>query len=137
MEEIHILDRFVDDREFRNYIHTILIKNGFTDAKIDDERIADGDFVNDNDILARSDGTRYTIHTYLNIEVGVREVLSVIQDREYEKVDGAIIFTNRFFTDDAIFLAKREKVELWDRDQLKRMISVSEKYDEKNLSHFV
>lgn len=83
MEEIHILDRFVDDREFRNYIHTILIKNGFTDAKIDDERIADGDFVNDNDILARSDGTRYTIHTYLNIEVGVREVLSVIQDREY------------------------------------------------------
>lgn len=52
-------------------------------------------------------------------------------------MDGAIIFTNRFFTDDAIFLAKREKVELWDRDQLKRMISVSEKYDEKNLSHFV
>ena len=49
MENIKIIDSFIDDREFRNYVITFLESKGYTLKKIDDERVSDRVKNNDND----------------------------------------------------------------------------------------
>lgn len=118
MEDIKILDNYVDDREFRNYIHKVLIENEYQLVTIDDVRIADSDKINDNDIRAFKDGMTFTIQTYLNIDITEKEINETVKDIEKEKVSGAIIFSNRIVNKDIVELAKKNKIIIWDRDVL-------------------
>lgn len=118
MEDIKILDNYVDDREFRNYIHKVLIDNEYQLVTIDDVRIADSNKINDNDIRAFKDGMTFTIQTYLNIDITEKEINETVKDIEKEKVSGAIIFSNRIVNKDIVELAKKNKIIIWDRDVL-------------------
>ena len=118
MEDIKILDNYVDDREFRNYIHKVLIDNEYQLVTIDDVRIADSDKINDNDIRAFKDGMTFTIQTYLNMDITEKEINETVKDIEKEKVSGAIIFSNRIVNKDIVELAKKNKIIIWDRDVL-------------------
>ena len=118
MEDIKILDNYVDDREFRNYIHKVLIENEYQLVTIDDVRIADSDKINDNDIRAFKDGMTFTIQTYLNMDITEKEINETVKDIEKEKVSGAIIFSNRIVNKDIVELAKKNKIIIWDRDVL-------------------
>ena len=118
MEDIKILDNYVDDREFRNYIHKVLIDNEYQLVTIDDVRIADSNKTNDNDIRAFKDGMTFTIQTYLNMDITEKEINETVKDIEKEKVSGAIIFSNRIVNKDIVELAKKNKIIIWDRDVL-------------------
>ena len=66
MEEINIVDNYMDDREFRNYVHTMFYKNGFKYFRLDDARVSDEYPENDNDIKVTRDGKRYDNVKWVN-----------------------------------------------------------------------
>lgn len=118
MEDIKILDNYVDKREFRNYIHKVLIDNGYSLVQIEDVRIADKDKINDNDIRACKEDMVFTIQTFLNKEITEKEINETIKDIEKEKVSGAILFCNTVVNSDIVEIAKKNNIIIWDRDVL-------------------
>lgn len=94
MEEIEIVDNYMDDREFRNYVHTMFYKNGFKYLRLDDSRVSDEYPENDNDLKVTRDGKRYTVQTYLNTKISEKEIEETEQDMLKEKLEYGIIVTN-------------------------------------------
>ena len=84
MNDLEILDNYLDKREFRNYISTILYKFDYTDFEIDDVRLSDDDETNDNDLIAFKDGMKYTIQTFLNNDITENEINETIEDMKQE-----------------------------------------------------
>ena len=122
MEDIKILDNYVDDREFRNYIHGILIKHDFKRVRIDDVTLCDDDKENDNDIIAFKDGKKYTVQTYLNKNISLFEIEETKKDIIKENAVGAIIITSKSYEKDIVSIAKENNIIIWDREQLKKLI---------------
>ena len=118
MKVIVIIDEFIDEREFRNYSSYWLSKLGFTNIKIEDPRLSDNDFKNDNDILASKDNKNYTVQTFLNMDITEKEVNETIEDMEKEKVENGIIITNRKVSQKFMEYAKEKSVEIIDRRNL-------------------
>lgn len=94
MEEINIVDNYMDDREFRNYVHTMFYKNGFKYLSLDDARVADEYPENNNDIKVTRDGKRYDVQTYLNTKIGDKEIEETVEDMIKEKLEYGLIVTN-------------------------------------------
>ena len=115
MNDIKIIDNFLDDFEFRNYVDTLLMKKGFKNISVDDARLSDRNKLNDNDLLAEKDGIKYTVQTFLNTIITQKELGEAIKDIEKEKVDRAIIVTNKNVPKEVIAFAKDNKVDIWDR----------------------
>ncbi len=122
MEELMVIDSFMDDREFRNYIGTLLKNRGYTDVLIEDSRIADGRSDNDNDLLVRYEGRTYTVQTFLNREITAREIIETAQDIDIENADGGILITNTAVSEDVKKLAGEKQVEIWDRAVLEEIL---------------
>lgn len=122
MNDLKILDSYVNDMEFRNYIHGLLIKNDFKRVRIDDVTLCDDDDDNDNDLIAFKDGQKYTIQTYLNRSITMDELEETKKDIINEKVKGAIIITNKGYDKDVSDFAKKNHIIIWDREQLKKLI---------------
>ena len=122
MEELMVIDSFMDDREFRNYIGTLLKNRGYTDVLIEDSRIADGRSDNDNDLLVRYEGRTYTVQTFLNREITAREIIETAQDIDIENADGGILITNTAVSGDVKKLAGEKQVEIWDRAVLEEIL---------------
>jgi HJR/Mrr/RecB family endonuclease len=122
MEELMVIDSFMDDREFRNYIGTLLKNRGYTDVLIEDSRIADGRSDNDNDLLVRYEGRTYTVQTFLNREITAREIVETAQDIDIENADGGILITNTAVSGDVKKLAGEKQVEIWDRAVLEEIL---------------
>ncbi len=122
MEDIKILDNYVNDMEFRNYIHGLLIKNDFKRVRIDDVTLCDDDDDNDNDIIAFKDGEKYTIQTFLNRSITLEELEETKRDIAKEKVKGAIVITNKGFHKEVADFADSNNIIIWDREQLKKLI---------------
>ena len=118
MEDIKILDNYVDDREFRNYIYKVLRDNGYTLIQLDDTRISDEDLINDNDIRACKEDMVFTIQTFLNTEITEKEIEETVKDDEKEHVSGAILFCNTVVKKEIVELAKKNNIIIWDRDVL-------------------
>ena len=125
MEDIKILDNYINDMEFRNYIHGILIKNGFEEVTIDDVSLCDDDDENDNDILAIKDGKKYTVQTYLNRSVTLEDLIETKKDIEKEKAYSAIVITNKGYDKEVDDFAKENDITIWDREQLKKAIKTA------------
>lgn len=51
-------------------------------------------------------------------KVGIAAVQEVIGAKGYYKANKAMVITNSYYTPNAIFLAKANEVELWDRDDM-------------------
>ena len=60
MDELTVIDQFLDEREFRNYIAALLERCGYIEVHIEDTRTADGRSDNDNDLLVQKEGNTYT-----------------------------------------------------------------------------
>lgn len=128
MKDLLIIDSFLDDREFRNYVHSILLKNSFTNVAIEDERLSDRYKINNNDILAIKNGTIYTVQTYLNKEISKKEINETLNDMKKERVENGLIISNKEVARSIKEAAKKKCIEVWDRttllNKIKRAASV-------------
>ena len=113
MTDLEILSKFVDRREFRNYIYYKLYKMGYTAIKIDDERISDEHKVNDNDIILFKDNIMCTVQTFLNKEISEEDVEETEEDMEYEHVTKGIIITNKNVSKDIKKVASDKNIEIY------------------------
>ena len=122
MDELTVIDRFLDDREFRNYIASLLSRQGFREVRIEDVRTADGRRDNDNDLLVQKEGRVYTVQTYLNREITSREISETVQDIDMENADGGILVSNTEVNGDVKKIAEGKQVEIWDRAVLENIL---------------
>lgn len=123
MNDLEILDNYLDKREFRNYISTILYKFDYTDFEIDDVRLSDDDETNDNDLMAFKDGMKYTIQTFLNNDITENEINETIEDMKHEHVSYGTIITNKEVSDEIRKIAFNNGIEIIDRKELKKSLS--------------
>lgn len=122
MEEIKIVDKYMDEREFRNYVNTMLNKHNYNLIEIEDVRLSDKDEENNNDILVSKDNTTYTVQTYLNTKIGKKEIEDTLQDFEKEKVLNGIIVTNYFVDKDIKEEALEKNIIILDRKEFEQGI---------------
>ena len=118
MKDLLIIDEFLDEREFRNYVHGILIKNNYSNVAIEDARLDDKSRINNNDILAIRDGIIYNVQTFLNREITKKEVNETIKDMKKERVQNGLIVSNKEVSKSIKQMAKKNKIEVWDRTTL-------------------
>ncbi|MBO4245570.1 MAG: restriction endonuclease [Bacilli bacterium] len=124
MEDIGIIDNFIDSREFRNYIQAVLLKHGYFPVTLDDARLSDDDPTNDNDMLAKKDNVMYTVQTYLNKKITMREIEETVQDMEREKVGFGIIISNDEVSVNAKEAAARLNITIIDNEKIEEYIEV-------------
>lgn len=115
MEEIKIVDKYMDEREFRNYVNTMFYKHNYSLVGIDDTRLSDKDKENDNDILVSKNNITYTVQTYLNTKIGKKEIEDTLKDFEKEKVINGIIVTNYTVNNDIKDEALTKNIIILDR----------------------
>lgn len=116
MKEKQIVDLYMDDREFRNYINTMLRKHGYVRFTIDDTRVSDEDMVNDNDIKVSKDNMRYAVQTYLNKEITNNEIVESLVDMEKENLNYGLIVTNTIVNDEIRKKALESHIRILDRN---------------------
>ena len=117
MEEIKIVDKYMDEREFRNYVNTMLNKHNYNLIEIEDVRLSDKDKENNNDILVSKNNITYTVQTYLNTKIGKKEIEDTLQDFEKEKVLNGIIVTNYYVDKDIKEEALEKNIIILDRKE--------------------
>ena len=120
MKDLFIIDNYVDEREFRNYINNLLDKRGFKRITIDDVRIADRDKVNDNDMLAKKGELLYSIQTFLNTDIEQKQIDETLKDMEKENVSAGIIITNNYVNNKVKDYANHKLIQIWDRFELEK-----------------
>jgi len=119
MDYKYVIDNCLDDREFRNLVNTTLINNGFTSLGIDDPRLSDDDDeINNNDILIKKDNIKYTVQTFLNKDISMKEISKTLDDMEKEKVVAGIIVTNKEVSNEIKEKAQQHNIEIWDRNKI-------------------
>ena len=129
MKDIKIIDNFINDMEFRNYIHGRLYRNEhFDEAEIDDVCLSDNDKENDNDIVVMKDGRKYTVQTFLNKDISLNRLKETKADIEREKAFGGIVITNKGYGNDVALFADENNILIWYRSEL---IDLIEGRDEK------
>ena len=122
MKDLFIIDNYVDEREFRNYINSLLLEKGYIKVTIDDVRIADRDKYNDNDILAKKGEIYYTIQTFLNTDINKKQIDETLKDMDKEKVSAGIIITNNYVSEEVREYANSKLIQVWDRLVLEKDI---------------
>ena len=122
MNDLFIIKNYVDEREFRNYISSLLDKKGYERIKIDDVRISDHDKINDNDILAKKGELLYTIQTFLNKDIKEKQIDETLKDMEKENVSVGIIITNNYVDNSVKEYANKKLIQIWDRNELEKDI---------------
>lgn len=111
MDDIKVIDLYMDDREFRNYVNTMLRKHGYVRFYMDDSRVSDEEFDNNNDIKVSKEGMRYDVQTYLNTEIGEKEINDTLEDMGNEGLKYGLIVTN-MIVDDSV---KKEAINMYIR----------------------
>ncbi len=122
MQDLFIIDNYVDEREFRNYINSLFIKKGYNRVTIDDVRISDSNKLNDNDILIKRGEIYYTVQIYLNTDITLKHINETLKDMEQEKVSAGIIITNNYVDNKIKEKANSNMIQIWDRLELEKEI---------------
>ena len=120
MNDLFIIDNYVNEREFRNYINSLLIKKGYNRVTIDDPRISDRDKHNDNDILIKKGEIYYTIQIYLNTDIKEKHIDETLKDMTEENVSAGIIITNNYVDNNMKEYANSKLIQIWDRTELEK-----------------
>lgn len=85
------------------------------------------------DVLAEKNGLTYAIQCKrYSQKVNNSSVQEVAAGKDYYNCDCAAVITNNYFTNNAIQLAEKINVSLWDRDTLQKMIREAYPYVEEN-----
>lgn len=116
MEDIKVIDLSMDDREFRNYVNTMLRKHGYVRFYMDDARVSDEEFDNNNDIKVSKDGMRYYVQTYHNTEIGEKEINDTLKDMGNEGLKYGLIVTNMIVNDEVKKEAINMHIRILDRN---------------------
>lgn len=122
MVDSNILDNFVDDREFRNYIVSLMPWMGYKIENIDDVRLADDINSNDNDVICIKDDKKYTLQTFLNTTITENEINETIADMKNEEVKNAVIVSNRPVDADVKEIAINNNITIIDRDDINKYL---------------
>ncbi len=123
MNDLFIIDNYVDEREFRNYINELLKQKGYERVIIDDVRIADGNKINDNDIIAKKGEIYYTIQVFLNKNISKKQIDETLNNMAKEKVSAGIIITNNYVSTEEKDYANDKLIQIWDRTELEKEIN--------------
>ena len=115
MEEIKIVDNYMDEREFRNYVFTMFNRYKYYPITIDDARLADEDTTNNNDLLVEKEDIVYTVQTYLNTEITEKEIEETLKDMDIEDVGYGIIVTNYYVNNKIREKARINHITILDR----------------------
>lgn len=103
--------------DFEEYISYLLKKNEFQNIKLTPK------YDQGIDIIAKKNGIKYGFQCKRwKKKVGNKAIQEVHAGIGYYSLDIAVVITNNFFTKPAQELAKRNNVELWDRNTITRMI---------------
>ena len=122
MEEIKIVDNYMDDREFRNYINTMFYKHDYYLISIDDVRISDGIKKNDNDLIVTKNNIKYTVQTYLNTNICEKQITETLNDMKKEELSAGIIVTNYYADSDIKNKALENNITILDRAEFENGI---------------
>jgi len=68
--------------------------------------------------LLKKGGIKYTAQTFLNENIGDKEIDEVLKDMEKENVSAGIIITNKEITNNIKEKAKLHNIKIWDRTKL-------------------
>ena len=115
------IDR-MDGRTFEKYLDALFARLGYA---VEVTRYV-GDY--GADLVTRKDGVRTVIQAKRSRrKVGVKAVQEAVAAKGYYGCDAAMVVTNGTFTQQAVELARRNQVTLWDRDRLvSALLSVRE-----------
>ena len=132
LQEITIFDADkLDGFSFESFIAKILRSNGFTDVSV-----TRGSGDQGGDVLAKRGGEKLIIQAKrfsIDKKVtngAVQEALGAIA---WYNVNKGVVVTNSMFTNSAKELAKRNNIELWDRQKVSKFIEVHN--DKQNLNN--
>lgn len=105
--------------EFENYVAFILEKNGYKKVKVTSATNDQG-----IDVVAYKNGSWYGFQCKRwNGNVGNKAIQEAFAGKGYYNLDKAVVITNSFYTQSAIKLASKLKVELMDRKSLLKLIN--------------
>ena len=108
----------MEGRDFEFFCADLLEKRGFLDVEV-----TKGSGDNGVDILAEKDGVTYAIQCKRYDEpVGVKAVQEAYAGRDYYDRMVGVVMTNQYFTKNAVDMARKLKIMLWDRGYLEEML---------------
>lgn len=123
---IDVIDK-MSGEQFENYLKCFFEEQGYkvkTTPKTGDYGC---------DLLLKKSGKCIAVQAKRYSEkVGIKAVQEVIGSIKYYKADSAMVVTNSYFTQNAVELADRNQVKLWDRRILISKILYSEKQKDSN-----
>lgn len=108
----------MEGRDFEFFCADLLKKRGFLDVEV-----TKGSGDNGVDILAEKDGVSYAIQCKRYEEpVGVKAVQEAYAGRDYYDRMVGVVMSNQYFTKNAVDMAQKLKILLWDRGYLEEML---------------
>ena len=108
----------MEGRDFEFFCADLLQKRGFLDVEV-----TKGSGDNGVDILAEKDGVSYAIQCKRYDEpVGVQAVQEAYAGRDYYDKMVGVVMSNQYFTKNAVEMARKLKILLWDRGYLEEML---------------
>lgn len=118
-KEIVNMDHLEDGYAFEYYVAGLLENNNYNNVKVTS---ASNDY--GIDVLAEKDGIKYAIQCkYYTQPVGNKAVQEAYSGKAFYNCHIAVVATNNVFTDNAINLAQKNGVLLWDRSTFEEMIN--------------
>ncbi len=112
----------MEGHEFEDFCASLLTDYGFADVQV-----TKGSRDYGIDILAERDGVRFAFQCkHYSSPVGIKAVQEVYAGRDYYDCMVGVVMTNQYFTEPAAEMAAKLKILLWDRDEVERIMDVSE-----------
>ena len=117
------LDNLESGIHFEEYIADLLLKLNYKKVKVLPSSSDYG-----TDILAELNGVTYAIQCkYYSKAVGIKAIQEIMGGKNHYNTHLAVVATNNGFTNNAIKLAESNKILLWDRKAIEKMISTAKK----------
>lgn len=108
----------MDGWEFEEYIGELLLRNGFTHVEV-----TKGSGDQGVDILAIRDGISYGVQCkHYTSKISNKAVQEAYAGAGFYGCEVPVVVTNSYFFPSALELGDEIGVELWDRDELKRLV---------------
>lgn len=118
----------MDGWEFEEYVGELLVRDGYIHVEI-----TRGSGDQGVDVLAERDGVSYAIQCkHYQAKISNKAVQEAYAGAEFYGCDVPVVVTNSYFTPSAEELADEIGVELWDREELNRMVKKSTKSRKNN-----
>ena len=108
----------MDGWEFEEYVAKLLVRDGYIHVEV-----TRGSGDQGVDILAQRDGVSYAIQCkHYTGKIPNKAVQEAYAGAEFYGCDVPVVLTNSFFSPSALELGDEIGVELWDREELLRLV---------------